>query len=203
MNINEDILFAQIDGYYIYQSYNEEAQMYYLCIPTTEVEKYELFMGFPKKDLMELSKDEVINEINDVIVNVWDNGIYILPDVSVSELDMAAKENDDKSYNIIFEQVHSITSSFYKKITNNKKNIGNVIHAFNQNDSDTKFIDWLEIKLGSKNINGINLMATKIFDDNSEDNNVLDEIQDDSWTTLGSNSSEISHKNSNKLRKKS
>lgn len=163
VDTREDLLFAKENGYSIYQYDSEYLGVYFLCIPDNQVDNYELFIGFPKKDLKELPKDEVIEEIkgiNDMVYSLNNNAIYALPSIDVTELEEAALENDNKrSYNQLFRKVQSMTVDINKKISsinNHEQSINQVITIIKQTESDSKFIQWLEMNMPNF-IHGITL----------------------------------------------
>jgi len=101
------IEYVKLSGYTIYQFKSKYGYNYFLSIPDQYVKNYQMFVGFPKKDLKELSKKDVINEIDEIkkmIASLNKDGIYLLPDIPVSELDEAARENDGKKYNKILSE---------------------------------------------------------------------------------------------------
>lgn len=153
MDTRNDLLFAQENGYSIYQYHNDYFGVYYLCIPDNHTETYEMFIGFPKRDLRGLSKEEIaddIREINDMIHAINKSGIYAIPNIDLAELEEAAKDNDDKLYNELLRKIQSMTFDINNKL--NKDDIHNqsihqVISIIKQTESDTKFINWLEMNM--------------------------------------------------------
>lgn len=124
---------------------------YFLCISDLEQNDYELIIGFPEKDLNNLSKEEIINEIrkiSDLVNSINQNGIYVLPIMSPDELEHAALENDDRIFNqIMITKIQPITRDVYERLTRHNKNLNPVIKMIKQKDADRKFIDWLDMKL--------------------------------------------------------
>jgi len=163
------IEYVKLSGYTIYQFKSKYGYNYFLSIPDQYVKNYQMFVGFPKKDLKELSKKDVINEIDEIkkmIASLNKDGIYLLPDIPVSELDEAARENDGKKYNkILSEKINPIIAEVYKTLSSYstaQQIINQVIIFVKQTESDRKFIDWIEINIPNF-IHGVTYEEIKKF----------------------------------------
>lgn len=166
MNTRNDLLFAQENGYSIYQYHNDYFGVYYLCIPLNHTETYEMFIGFPKKDLKGLPKEEIkdeIREISDMIHTINKSGIYAIPTIDLSELEEAAKDNDNKLYNELLKKIQSMTFDINNNLSKtdiHNQSIHQVISIIKQTESDTLFINWLEMNMPNF-IHGITLDELK------------------------------------------
>lgn len=148
--------YARVNNYIVYQFNNQNACPYFLCIPTNNQKAYELFIGFPQKDLKYLPKKEVIeqiDEINKMITTINHNGIYILPIIDKKELTEAANRNDSKKFNEILQtKIMPITTDVYQRLTSYDsadKTVKQVINFVKQNEIDETFVDWLEMNMGN------------------------------------------------------
>lgn len=146
--------YAKLNGYTIYQFQNKNAYNYFLAIPDHYVNNYQMFVGFPKKELQDLPKKDVIAEIDEIkkmITYLNKDGIYLLPDIPLDELEQAAKENDGKKYNkILYERINPMIKEAYQTLSSYKtaeKTINQVIVFVKQTESDRKFIDWFEMNM--------------------------------------------------------
>lgn len=168
---NNYLLIYQNDNYKVYQCSNEKMGFYYLCVPNQIVEIYQLYVGFPKSNLMNCSKDEVINEIKNVydhIYKKYNASLYALPNIDSREINEAASENDHKLYANLFDKIQSMTADINNIMNKNKNKLNQVISFVKENESETKFVDWLEIKL-PKFIQGVNISRKKKVNNTSTD----------------------------------
>lgn len=148
------IEYAKLNGYTIYQFENKNAYNYFLAIPDHYAKNYQMFIGFPKKELKDLPRKDVISEIDEIkkmITYLNHDGIYLLPDIPVNELEEAARENDGKKYNkILNERINPMIQEAYQTISSYKtaeKTINQVIVFVKQTESDRKFVDWFEMNM--------------------------------------------------------
>jgi len=153
-NLDMGIEYAKLNGYTIYQFQNKNAYNYFLSIPDHYVKNYQLFIGFPHKDLKDIPKKDIINEIDDIkkmISSLNKDGIYLLPDIPVDLLTQAALENDGKKYNqILNNKIKPMIADAYQIISSYntaKKTINQVIVFVKQTESDRKFVDWFEMNM--------------------------------------------------------
>ena len=147
-------LFANINGYSIYQFGNVNAYNYYLAIPNEYNSTYQLFIGFPQKEFKYTKKEDIIKEIDDIkkMVSAMNkDGIYVLPDIPLEKLKDAAKENDNKKFSqLLNNTIQPIISDIYLRIKsydNASRTVDQLIYFVKQSESDTKFVQWLEINL--------------------------------------------------------
>lgn len=148
------IEYAKLRGYTIYQFENRNGYNYFLSIPDQYVKNYQMFIGFPTKDLRDLPKKDVINEIDEIkkmITSLNKDGIYLLPDIPVEELKQAALENDGKKYDkILKEKITPMISEAYQILASYntaERSINQVIIFVKQTESDRKFVDWFEMNM--------------------------------------------------------
>ena len=140
--------FAKLNGYTIYQFTNTDANKYFLAVPDEYVGTYQIFVGFPQRDLRNASRDEIISEINgirEMISAINRDGIYVLPDIPLEELENAANKDD---FSLLLKKVQAIISDCYlrlKNFNNSKDTIDQLIRFVKQSETDSKFIMWLEI----------------------------------------------------------
>lgn len=153
-NFNTGVEYAKLNGHTIYQFENKNAYNYFLAIPDHYATNYQMFIGFPEKDLKETPKKDVINEIDEIkkmITYLNKDGIYVLPDIPVNELEQAAKENDGKKYNkLLSEKINPIISEAYQVLTSYntaERTINQVIIFVKKTESDRKFVDWFEMNM--------------------------------------------------------
>lgn len=178
--------YAKLNGYTIYQFQNKNAYNYFLSIPDQYANHYQMFIGFPKKDLKNSSKKDIINEIDDIkkmITSLNKDGIYLLPDIPISELEQAALENDGKKYNkLLTEIINPMIFETYQTLSSYntaERTINQVIILVKQTESDRKFIDWFEINMPNF-IHGITYEEIKkyYYEQLSRDINARDEKKD-------------------------
>ena len=158
IKIANSIPYVSNEKYTIYELYSNMAIPYHLYIPNNDYQEVNLYIGFPTNNRINSTKKDIINEVISVTDNISENNknnIYVLLEIDFEKLKEAATENDDKLYNELLKNISSITSDVFKKIAINNK-INQTITAVKQTSFDTKFINWLEIKLPSF-INGIEL----------------------------------------------
>ena len=126
---------------------------YYICIPAYQCNFYHIFMGFSLKDLPNINEDELIKEIRKISdsVNVsYPNGIYVLPIISPTLYEEATKENDDRLYNKLLNNIiQPITFNVYSLLSAQSMRVSQTIKMIKQNDEDNKFVSWLSLKLGN------------------------------------------------------
>lgn len=153
-DFNMGVEYAKLNGYTIYQFQNKNAYNYFLAIPDNYVRNYQMFIGFPKKELKDLPKKDIISEIDEIkkmITYLNQDGIYLLPDIPLNELEEAAKENDGKKYNkILYEKINPMIQEAYQTLSSYKtaeKTINQVIVFVKQTESDRKFVDWFEMNM--------------------------------------------------------
>ena len=85
-----------LDNYFIYQN-----KGYYLCVPTQEVNNYQMFIGFSDKDLGLSSNQVIIDEIrriSDLLFSRSKDVIYVIPVINPKELSRVAEINEDKVF---------------------------------------------------------------------------------------------------------
>ena len=154
VNYSMGVEYAKLNDYTVYQFQNKNAYNYFLAIPDHYVKNYQMFVGFPKKELKELPKKDVIAEIDEIkkmIAYLNKDGIYLLPDIPIEELEQAAKENDGKRYNkILYEGINPMIKQAYQTLSSYKtaeRTINQVIVFVKQTESDKKFVDWFEMNM--------------------------------------------------------
>ena len=139
--------FAKLNGYTIYQFSNTDAYTYYLAVPDEYVGTYQVFVGFPQRDLRNARKEEIVSEINgikEMISAINRDGIYVLPDIPLDELENA----NDEDFSLLANKVQSIIQDCYLKLksfNNAKETVDQLIRFVKQTESDEKFVTWLEI----------------------------------------------------------
>ena len=145
--------FAKLDGYTIYQFSNANSN-YFLSIPDEYADTYQLFVGFPEKDLQYVPKKDIVAEIDKIkkMVSAMNkDGIYVLPDIPLEELKEAAKENDNKKFDKLKNnRIQPIISDIYlriKNFDNAQRTVDQLIYFIKRTESDTKFVQWVEISL--------------------------------------------------------
>lgn len=153
-NNDKGVPYANINGFNIMQFENTNGHSYFLCIPNDYVDTYQLFVGFPKKDLRYAPKREIVEEINEIakmLAAINKNNTYLLPNIPVAELEDAAKENDNKKFSrILNTQVQPMlyeANRVLRSYDTAERTVNQVINFVKQTESDTKFIQWLEINL--------------------------------------------------------
>lgn len=162
---------ATLNGYSVHKLQNDKAGTYYLCIPTQQVGQYEIFLGFPDKELDSLSKEELLGEIkklSDLVREINHSGVCVLPNIPILELEQASLENDDRKYNeLVITRIQPIMMQINEFLKQPNKEISQIINMVERNDSDKKIMGWLSIKLGDSYIREINF--EKIMHKKSEE----------------------------------
>jgi len=146
---DNDNLFFQNEKYSIYKC-NINNLSYYLSMPNIDVSEYQMFIGLPTENIINLENDkisDIINNINNFIPDTYINGILVLPCIKDTVIEEAAYENDRRLYTKLFNKIHAITNDVYNKFTENNIKLKEKIFFIKQNDNDSKFIDWLEINM--------------------------------------------------------
>lgn len=153
-NNDNGTFYANINGFNIMQLENTYGHSYFLCIPNDYVDSYQLFVGFPKKDLRYASKNEIVEEVNEItkmLAAINKNNTYLLPNIPILELEEAAKENDNKKFSkILNTQVQPMiyeANRILRSYDTADRTVNQVIEFVKQTESDTKFVQWLEINL--------------------------------------------------------
>lgn len=136
---------ASYGNYTIYKITHQATGGYYVCVPNNQLQNYQMFVGFANKDLSTLSKEEIIVEVNKVasFVNSLNNaGIYILPDIPISQLEQAVLANDERMFNnILVNRIQPITKQVYLLL--NKRVNTSMINMIMQSGNDKKIVDWI------------------------------------------------------------
>ena len=160
-------------NYSIYQIDNNGLS-YFLSIPNSDHDSYELFLGFPKDDIDTLSDGEITSDIKEVsdLINTFDNeGIYLFCPLPFNDMLEAAHDNDNLLYERLLSRLHMITRDCYNVINeNNNVTINKNITIVKRSEFDKKFTNWLEIRLNGY-INGINYSSLLKNYENSLFNN--------------------------------
>ena len=171
-------LIANLESYSIYKAYNDKAGDYYLCVPNNNIVSCQIFLGFNDMELDNLSNDEIIsmiNDINSMIMNINNNSMYVIPNISLSILKQATLENDDRMYlDILNNKIQPITSDVYNMLIKNginTKKINQVIQIIEKSDHDKKLGGWLSMKLGDNYINELDYQKLKEASMNKDNQN--------------------------------
>lgn len=178
--ISKGTLYSFNNDYSIYELNANNSHKYYLSMPNKNIDTCQLYIGFPTIDMNSFDKEQTIDEINKyakIIHKLDPNGLYLFSNLSFNELKEASNDNDNKLYNILLNKLHFITKDAYDAITiNNSVTINSQIYAIKQNSDDTKFIDWLELKL-----NGfiIPLTGNKLIKEYNKANNTSSNLVED------------------------
>ncbi len=186
--ISKGTLYSFNNDYSIYELNANDSLTYYLSMPNKDIDSCQLYLGFPTLDMSILDKNQFTEEISrfsKVIHTVNPNGLYIFCNLQYNELHEASNDNDDRLYTILLNKLHLITKDVYDAVSiNNNVTINPQIYAIKQNNDDTKFIDWLEIRLNGfiTSLNGKKLL--KEYSSISK-NNVLDETGNSDFGTRG------------------
>lgn len=175
--ISKGTLYSFNNDYSIYELNANNSLTYYLSMPNKDINNCQLYLGFPTLEMNTYDNELTITEINkmaEIIHKINPNGIYLFCNLPFNELYEASNDNDDKLYGILFNKLHIITKDAYDAIsTNNDVFVNPKILAIKQNNIDTKFVDWLEIRLNDF-IDGITYKSllrelTTIQDDGNSD----------------------------------
>ena len=176
--IKSGTLYSFNNRYSIYELSNNNIT-YYLSMPNNDINNYKIYLGFPVIETKDASKETITMEIKnimDIIHTTNPNGIYVYCNIPRNELVEAANDNDSLLYERLLNKVSLITSDSYKVINeNNNVSIDSVIYLVKQTDEDTKFINWLEVKLYGF-VNGISINKLKQTYDNYLFNNTNEQV---------------------------
>ena len=171
-------LIANLENYSIYKAYNDKAGDYYLCVPNNNIVGCQIFLGFNDKELDTLSNDDIIsmiNDINNMILNINNNSIYVIPNIPLSILKQATLENDDRMYlDILNNKIQPITQDVYNMLIKNginSKKINQVIQIIEKSDYDKKLGGWLSMKLGDNYIDELDYQKLKELSMNKDNQN--------------------------------
>lgn len=144
-------LITELEEYSIYKVENEIVS-YYLCIPSNNMISCQIYLGFNDKDLNNISNDDLISMIrgvNDKILKINNNSVYIVPNVDVSILNELANINDTKDYmRFADSKIHPIIYEVSQMLVKNgmkKKNINQDIIIITRNDTDKKIAGGLSL----------------------------------------------------------
>ena len=171
------------DNFEVFQYKINKVGTYYISVPTGDVDKYDMFIGFPNKDLSQLSDNEIVSEFSrtaEMVTSLY-NGIYVMPMIPYDKLVDAMNENDDRLFSEIWwDIVTPITTEIYIRLNgkfNNKRNF--IIRV----DSDRKLIDWIEIECSKFGKNLIEEFEYSDLINRYSKNKIIDnEILDNSST---------------------
>lgn len=136
------------DTYSIYQINTIDGESYYISLPTNMKNNLTMTIDFKEEYYNALLKNEIIEQIKDrckKLYKINPNIIYILPNVSTYDLSIALTENDNKSYEHIFNSLQKYVSNSYHILTSNNINISQIITIITETSDDKKFMHWLEL----------------------------------------------------------
>lgn len=153
----EEYLYMQNNKYTVYKL-SEKDTSYYLSIPKKIDNKSNLFLCFPNEEL----KEQQIKAINDMLIKIDQNSVFLLCNISWEDINEFSIYNDGKVnlYRKLHNKILSVIRSSFNILNDMGTEIKTPITAIKQNDKDSKLIDWLEINLG-KNIKSIKYSTIK------------------------------------------
>ena len=178
INVKNGLMIDKIENYSMYEMYTEDAEKYYMCLPTSEESEYQMVIDFPEEYFKSLLNEEITAELKRICDSLFQkkrNALYVLPNISTYDVSIYKEENDDHAYQNLFKNLQRYTRSAYNALSGNI-NISNVIAIVTQTNDDRKLMDWLDIVMPGyfENIDLSALIADKIATD------------DTGWTSYGS-----------------
>ena len=153
-------IFADRPEYMIYVVNSQASFQYYLTIPKSMSNGFNIILDFSKNDLAKSNKDDLVNNIekvNKLIDNSNGRGIYLLSTLTINYL--GDRQELVNAVNKIYQMLKEVIS-IIQNVTNNQATINPVISIISNNDADKKFIEWLKNNTNMR-VNSIHLEELK------------------------------------------
>lgn len=151
INVKNGLELQQFDNYTLYEMFTEDAKKYYMCLPTSNQEEYQMVFDFSEEyynSLLESEKISEISKICDLLYTTHFNSIYVLSNITTYDLHEAKEENDSHAYRNLLKKMHEYTYAAYTALDDNKDlRINQTIYIINQTPDDVKLMDWLDLRM--------------------------------------------------------
>lgn len=127
--------------YTIYKFQNKNP--YYLTIPKTEQDEYELYVSFRQ----EKTSKAKIKELNDILVRTNNKAIHLICNIKKTDIDEFSTYNDNKValYKLLQKRIYRQLAKTYDYLKDKNIKVKIPVFFIKQNNNDTKLINWLEI----------------------------------------------------------
>ena len=179
LTVKNGIELAHFDNYTLYKMYTKNNTKFFICLPSSQQETYQMMIDFPEAYYTSLLEQEKIDEINHICDTLYEsnyNAIYVLPNITTYDLQEFKSENDNHAYQNLLKALYEYTSQTYNALKDNPgMNINQAICIISQTDDDKKLINWLDINMPGY-FTSIDYSRVLEKDTNNGD---------DGWTTLG------------------
>lgn len=179
LTVKNGIELAHFDNYTLYKMYTKNNTKFFICLPSSNQETYQMMIDFPEAYYTSLLEQEKIDEINHICDTLYQsnyNAIYVLSNITTYDLQEAKNENDNHAYQNLLKALYEYTSQTYDALKDNSNmNINQIICIISQTEDDKKLMDWLDINMPGY---FTSLDYSRLLEKDTNNG-------DDGWTTLG------------------
>lgn len=147
--MNLDV-FADRSNYVLYIINSQVVGGYYLVIPKSSRNNFNILFDLGKENLNNVYKDKLIRDIDDVnklIGDLNNVGIYVLPIIPINNLTGAYDNNNSQKLvdaaNQIYYMIKEVIGLIHN-VTNRQATINPIISVIANNEVDRAFIHWLK-----------------------------------------------------------
>lgn len=172
--------FLNLNGYAIYlckyqyidpYRNSKENGNYFLCLKNGQANDYQIYFSFSNQNIDEFDKDKFIEEFKNFKIINDENAVIVISVINKNRLtDVANNENEERAYLPFLNQFHSILYDANSRLTFARKNVLPTLKLVKRDDTDEKFFDFVETKLGN--------FASQIDIRNRKFANILEENTD-------------------------
>lgn len=165
INIKNGIPIHKTKDYCMYHMYFPDNSEFFMCIPNRPYELYKVIVDITDIDfnIDDIDIDDIVSgklsNKTDIAYDEYPNCIYIIPKITIEELNDALTENDDRLYKRLLKKIEKHRNNAYWSLANaaifeDEIHVESQINILKQSDDDVKLFWWLDLNniLGYKQI---------------------------------------------------
>lgn len=156
INIKNGIPIYKTKDYCMYHMYFPDTSEFFMCIPNNYYDLYKVIIDITDIDFNQsaIDIDDIVSgkmsNKTDIAYDEYPNCIYIIPKISLQELNDALEENDDRLYKRLLKKIEHHRNNAYWSLANaaifeDEIHVESQINILKQSDDDVKLFWWIDL----------------------------------------------------------
>ena len=156
INIKNGIPINKTKAYCMYHMYFPDNSEFFMCIPSKAYDLYKVIVDINDIDfnIDDIDIDDIvsgkISSKTDSAYDEYPNCIYIIPKISIKELNDALTENDDRLYKRLLKKIEKHRNNAYWSLANaaifeDAIHVESQINILKKSNDDVKLFWWMDI----------------------------------------------------------
>ena len=156
INIKNGIPINKTKDYCMYHMYFPDTSEFFMCIPNNYYGLYKVIVDITDIDFNQnaIDIDDIVSgkmsNKTDIAYDEYPNCIYIIPKISLQELNDALEENDDRLYKRLLKKIEHHRNNAYWSLANaaifeDEIHVESQINILKQSDDDVKLFWWIDL----------------------------------------------------------